>query len=153
VFLEPSCLSAVKEDAPALVRLEYRAKAEAVAEACVLFDELASTLDLPLKAGPKKILLHGHCHQKSMGKLDATKKLLAKIPGASVTDLDAGCCGMAGSFGYGTEHYDISVAIANRKLGRIGSTGHIVQAPSGGSGRGGRSASGGAVAEALRLGL
>jgi Fe-S oxidoreductase len=73
-------------------------------------------LDLKLKKGPDKILLHGHCHQKSLGLLDATKKLLAKIPNSNVVDLDAGCCGMAGSFGYGKEHYDVSVAIANRKL-------------------------------------
>jgi len=60
--------------------------------------------------------LHGHCHQKSMGLLDSSKALLGRIPGATVVDLDAGCCGMAGSFGYTREHYDVSVAIANRKL-------------------------------------
>jgi Fe-S oxidoreductase len=80
----------------------------------MLFDEFAATLDLPLKAGPQRILLHGHCHQKSMGMLDATASLLAKIPNTTVVDLDAGCCGMAGSFGY--THYDVSVAIASRKL-------------------------------------
>ena len=69
-----------------------------------------------MKTGPKRILLHGHCHQKSMGLLDATKKLLARVPGSTLVDLDAGCCGMAGSFGYSAEHYDVSVAIANRKL-------------------------------------
>lgn len=116
LFLEPSCLSAVKEDAPSLLRGEQRKKAEAVAAAAVLFDEFASGLDLPLRAGPRKILLHGHCHQKSMGMLQASVALLSKIPGASVVDLDAGCCGMAGSFGYSAEHYDVSVAIANRKL-------------------------------------
>ena len=108
LFLEPSCLSAVKEDAASLLRGEQREKAQAVADAAILFDEFAAALDLPLRAGPKKILLHGHCHQKSMGMLQASVALLAKIPGASVVDLDAGCCGMAGSFGYSAEHYDIS---------------------------------------------
>ncbi len=51
-----------------------------------------------------------------MGLLDASKTLLLRIPGATVVDLDAGCCGMAGSFGYTSEHYDVSVAIASRKL-------------------------------------
>jgi len=51
-----------------------------------------------------------------MGLLDASKALLSRIPGATVVDLDAGCCGMAGSFGYTREHYDVSVAIASRKL-------------------------------------
>jgi Fe-S oxidoreductase len=51
-----------------------------------------------------------------MGMLAASTALLARIPGATVVDLDAGCCGMAGSFGYAKEHYDVSVAIANRRL-------------------------------------
>jgi Fe-S oxidoreductase len=116
LFLEPSCLSAVKDDVPSLLRGEQQAKARTVAAACVLFEEFAARLDLPLRPGPKRVLLHGHCHQKSMGLLDASKALLSRIPGASVVDLDAGCCGMAGSFGYTEEHYDVSVAIAGRKL-------------------------------------
>jgi FAD/FMN-containing dehydrogenase/Fe-S oxidoreductase len=114
LFCEPSCLSAVKEDAPSLLRGEPARKARVVADACILFEEFAAKLDLPLRAGPKKILLHGHCHQKSMGMLGATRSLLSKIPSATVVELDAGCCGMAGSFGY--THYDVSVAIANRRL-------------------------------------
>jgi FAD/FMN-containing dehydrogenase/Fe-S oxidoreductase len=116
LFLEPSCLSSVKEDVPSLLRGEQQARARSVAAACLLFEEFAVGLDLPLRAGPRRVLLHGHCHQKSMGLLDASKSLLAQIPGATVVDLDAGCCGMAGSFGYAREHYDVSVAIANRKL-------------------------------------
>jgi Fe-S oxidoreductase len=116
LFLEPSCLSAVKDDAPALLRDDEQSKAREVAAQCLLFEEFAAQLDLPLRAGPKKILLHGHCHQKSMGLLAATAALLSKIPNTQVIDLDAGCCGMAGSFGYTKEHYDVSVAIANRKL-------------------------------------
>ena len=114
VFCEPSCLSAIKEDVPALLRGEQQQRARSVAKACVLFDEFAAQLDLPLRPGPSRILLHGHCHQKSMGLLSASVALLSRIPGATVVDLDAGCCGMAGSFGYG--HYDVSVAIANRRL-------------------------------------
>jgi FAD/FMN-containing dehydrogenase/Fe-S oxidoreductase len=116
LFSEPSCLSVLKDDAPGLLRGELQEKARAVAEACMLFDEFAVGLDLPLREGPKRILVHGHCHQKSMGLLPATMKLLQRIPSASVVDLDAGCCGMAGSFGYYREHYDISQTIANRKL-------------------------------------
>jgi Fe-S oxidoreductase len=116
LFLEPSCLSALKDDVPSLLRGEQQTRARTVAASCVLFEEFAAGLDLKLSAGPKRVLLHGHCHQKSMGLLDASKSLLAKIPGAVVIDLDAGCCGMAGSFGYTSEHYDVSVSIANRKL-------------------------------------
>ncbi len=116
LFCEPSCLSAVKEDAPSLLRGELQRRAEVVAKACIMFDEYAATLDLPLQPRPGRILVHGHCHQKSMGMLAATIALLSKIPSATVVDLDAGCCGMAGSFGYDKHHYDVSVAIANRKL-------------------------------------
>ena len=116
LFCEPSCLSAVKEDAPSLLRGEEQRKAETVAAACILFDEYAATLDLPLRPRPGRILLHGHCHQKSMGMLPATIALLSRIPSATVVDLDAGCCGMAGSFGYDKHHYDVSLTIANRKL-------------------------------------
>jgi Fe-S oxidoreductase len=51
-----------------------------------------------------------------MGLLAPAKSLLERIPGADVLDLDAGCCGMAGSFGYSKEHYDVSRAIGERKL-------------------------------------
>jgi FAD/FMN-containing dehydrogenase/Fe-S oxidoreductase len=122
VFLEPSCLSAVREDAPALLRGEAQRKARIVGEACVLFEDYveeewkAGRLHLDLKAGPKTVMLHGHCHQKAMGLLPSTRALLARIPSCTVVDLDAGCCGMAGSFGYAREHYDVSRQIGERKL-------------------------------------
>ena len=118
MFCEPSCLSAVREDAPSLLRGDARKKAEAVAAACLLFEDFAQTavMNLALKSGPAEILLHGHCHQKSMGLLAPARSLLARIPGAVVVDLDAGCCGMAGSFGYAAAHFDVSRAIGERKL-------------------------------------
>ena len=104
------CSSAVKEDAPALLRGENRRRAEQVAAVSVLFEEFAATLmgRLTLKAGPRSVLLHGHCHQKSMGLVGPSKAMLSHIPGVNVVDLDAGCCGMAGSFGYAHDHYDVS---------------------------------------------
>jgi FAD/FMN-containing dehydrogenase/Fe-S oxidoreductase len=116
VFCEPSCLSAVREDAPALLRDEARRKADVVAQASVLFEEFAGALPLEFKSGPAKILLHGHCHQKAMGLLPAAKQLLARVPGTTVMDPDAGCCGMAGSFGYSKEHFDMSRQIGERRL-------------------------------------
>jgi FAD/FMN-containing dehydrogenase/Fe-S oxidoreductase len=122
LFLEPSCLSAVREDAPALLRGDEARRARVVAEACVLFEQhlesesQAARATLPLKAGPKTVLLHGHCHQKAMGLLPPARALLSRIPGCTVVDLDAGCCGMAGSFGYAREHYDVSRQIGERKL-------------------------------------
>ncbi len=122
IFVEPSCLSAVREDAPDLLSGSLREKARVVAERAVLFEEhleaaLASgRAALQLGPGPREILLHVHCHQRSMGLAASAAALLRRIPGATVTDLDAGCCGMAGSFGYTADHYDVSQAIGERKL-------------------------------------
>ncbi len=122
VFLEPSCLSAIREDVPALLRGRQRERAETVARQSVLFEEFlerelaAGRAALTLRPGPSRIALHPHCHQRSMGAASAAAALLRRIPGATVTDLEAGCCGMAGSFGYGVDHYDVSRAIAERKL-------------------------------------
>jgi FAD/FMN-containing dehydrogenase/Fe-S oxidoreductase len=122
VFLEPSCLSAVREDAPSLLRGDAQRKARTVAGACVLFEdylERACQDDpsrLTLQPGPSRLLLHGHCHQKAMGLLPPARTLLARIPSCTVVDLDAGCCGMAGSFGYATEHYEVSRQIGERRL-------------------------------------
>jgi FAD/FMN-containing dehydrogenase/Fe-S oxidoreductase len=122
VFLEPSCLSAIREDAPALLSGDVARKAREVAARAVLFEEFlegelaASRATLTIGAGPSTILLHPHCHQRSMALAAPAAALLSRIPGATVTDLDAGCCGMAGSFGYAVEHYDVSRAIGERKL-------------------------------------
>jgi FAD/FMN-containing dehydrogenase/Fe-S oxidoreductase len=122
VFLEPSCLSALREDVPSLLRGDDQRKAQEVAAACFLFEEFLDgavaegRASLPLKAGPSRVLLHGHCHQKSLGLLAPARALLERIPSARVIDLDAGCCGMAGSFGYAREHFEISKQIGERRL-------------------------------------
>lgn len=138
IFCEPSCLSAVREDAPSLLRGEEQRKAEVVAKSSFLFEEFlgleleSRRTQLNFRAGPKEVLLHAHCHQKSMGLLNVTKALLSRIPGATIIDPDAGCCGMAGSFGYSREHFDVSKQIGERKLFpaiRKLSSGSVVVAP------------------------
>lgn len=122
VFLEPSCLSAVRDDAPDLLRGELQYRARVVAREAVLFEQYlerqcdAGRAALPLKPGPANIHLHPHCHQRSMGLAAPARALLSRIPNAQVVDLDAGCCGMAGSFGYTVDHYEVSRAIGERKL-------------------------------------
>ena len=122
VVLEPSCLSALRDDVPALLRGTAQRQAREVADASLLFEEwLEGALEdsqaaLTFCAGPKRLLLHGHCHQKSLGLVQPVVALLGRIPGAEVVDLDAGCCGMAGSFGYAREHFDISRQIGERRL-------------------------------------
>jgi Fe-S oxidoreductase len=104
----------------------------------VLFEEYveeewkAGRLRLDLKNGPSAVLLHGHCHQKAMGLMPPARAVLARIPGSTVVDLDAGCCGMAGSFGYAREHYEVSRQIGERKLlpaARAMAPGSVLVAP------------------------
>jgi Fe-S oxidoreductase len=128
VACEPSCLLTIKDDYPALLRDEARNKAEAVAGACLTFEEaLESALagaegggDGPRRlgfvAGPRRILVQGHCHQRSLVGLGPMLRLLRRIPGAEVVDLDAGCCGLAGSFGYEVEHYEVSRLVGEQRL-------------------------------------
>lgn len=65
---------------------------------------------------PPQFLVHGHCHQKSLDGGQWTQKLLQRIPGAVTTDTAAGCCGMAGTFGYEKEHMELSKKIAQQRL-------------------------------------
>ena len=66
--------------------------------------------------GPRRILFHGHCHQKALAGTASTVALLQRIPGVEVVELDAGCCGMAGSFGFEAEHYELSMRIGGMRL-------------------------------------
>ncbi|MEE2638204.1 MAG: FAD-linked oxidase C-terminal domain-containing protein [Acidobacteriota bacterium] len=122
VVLEPSCLSALQDDLPSLLRGPAQHHAREVAEACVLFEEWlergieSRSIDIDFLPGPRRLLLHGHCHQKSLGLVPPARALLSRIPETEVVDLDAGCCGMAGSFGYAREHFDVSQQIGERRL-------------------------------------
>jgi FAD/FMN-containing dehydrogenase/Fe-S oxidoreductase len=130
IACEPSCILTIKDDYPALLRGEWQAKAKAVAAACLTFAEhceqiMASggreppdgtTLIRGLTPPARRILVQAHCHQRSLVGVGSLLKLLRRIPGAEVLDADAGCCGMAGSFGYEKEHYEISRQIGEERL-------------------------------------
>jgi Fe-S oxidoreductase len=122
VACEPSCILTIKDDYPALLRGEDRKKAEAVAGMCQTFEEFMESRlgtagpQIAFRAGPRRILVHGHCHQRALVGMEPTLRLLRRIPGAEVIDLDAGCCGMAGSFGYEKEHYEISRLVGEQRL-------------------------------------
>src|SRR5260370_24601631 len=79
-----------------------------------VFDLDLTPLRSPLTA--QQALLHGHCHQKALVGTQGTASLLRLIPGLDVRVLDTGCCGMAGSVGFQTEHYDLSDHIAPPSL-------------------------------------
>jgi FAD/FMN-containing dehydrogenase/Fe-S oxidoreductase len=120
VVCEPGCCSALTDDLPDLiddVQLGKRIK-----ENVMMIDEfleretINGNLRCEFTSPQKKILIHGHCHQKSLYGTKAMKNLLERIPNISVSEIDSGCCGMAGSFGYEREHYDLSMQIGNSQL-------------------------------------
>jgi Fe-S oxidoreductase len=116
---EPSCLLTIKDDYPGLLRGEAQHQAEVVASACNTFEEILDRADNLTGCwldGPTRILIHGHCHQRSLVGMEPTVRVLQRITGAEVTALDAGCCGMAGSFGYEKEHYEISRLVGEQRL-------------------------------------
>jgi Fe-S oxidoreductase len=76
----------------------------------------AGRCELPLLPREGKCVLHGHCHQKALLGVAASAPALRLVPGMETQVLDAGCCGMAGSFGFEKEHFDLSVKIANLAL-------------------------------------
>jgi FAD/FMN-containing dehydrogenase/Fe-S oxidoreductase len=122
IACEPSCVLTVQDDYPALLRGEARRRAETVAAACRTFEEFFDGLlkgregEIAWRAGPRHVLVQGHCHQRSLVGLGPLLRLLRRVPGAEVTDLDAGCCGLAGSFGYEREHYDVSLRVGEQAL-------------------------------------
>jgi Fe-S oxidoreductase len=112
--LEPSCLLTLLDEWPELVPGPATA---AVARTAQLADGwLARQAPLPLQGLSGLCLVHGHCHQKALVGTTGTATLLRQIPELEVRVLDTGCCGMAGSFGFETAHYDLSVAIARLEL-------------------------------------
>ncbi len=120
--VEPSCLFTLSDEYLALLPGDDRAAALAAAVRPaeeLLLEALADgSLVFPAD-GPlagRRIVFHGHCHQKAVTGTAATVALLRAIPGVEVTELDAGCCGMAGSFGFEAEHYELSMRIGELRL-------------------------------------
>jgi Fe-S oxidoreductase len=129
VGCEPSCLLTFRDEAPDLLPGE---DVRRVARAALLVDEflhrhvqargwpapggaVARTPTTVAGGVPRRVLLHGHCHQKALVGLHAAAGVL-RAAGCEVEVVDAGCCGMAGSFGFEREHYDLSLAIGERRL-------------------------------------
>jgi Fe-S oxidoreductase len=117
VGCEPSCILTFRDEYPDLIR---GAAVKKVAAASYVFEEFiakekrAGRWTLEFKAQPSKALVHGHCHEKALIGSGYLKEALGLA--YQVEEVDSGCCGMAGSFGYEKEHYDVSMAIGRRRL-------------------------------------
>jgi Fe-S oxidoreductase len=120
VGIEPSCLLTLRDELGVIMQ---GATVRAIAEQSLLFEEFLAAearlgnLKLPFKENAKReAYLHGHCHQKALGTMPDVVAALQLVPGLSVKVIESSCCGMAGAFGYETNHYDVSMRMAERSL-------------------------------------
>ena len=119
VGLEPSCLNTLRDEA---LSLGLGADAKRIAEKSMMLEgflleeikqKRVSFNPVPLE---KKVLLHGHCHQKAFGDMSSVEQLLRQIPDLDLDIINSSCCGMAGVFGYEAEHYETSIKMAELDL-------------------------------------
>ncbi|MDC1133998.1 FAD-linked oxidase C-terminal domain-containing protein [Alphaproteobacteria bacterium] len=115
VGLEPSCILSFRDELPALIN---DPNINLLKNNSFTFEELLSKQcdKLNFKKMNKKVLLHGHCHQKAFDAVKPIESVLGMIEGLKVETIDTSCCGMAGSFGYNKNTYDISLKMAKERL-------------------------------------
>lgn len=113
VFLEPGCASVFRDELTNL--MSSSEDAARLASQTVLFSELLMRDNCPAPVLKHKALVHLHCHHKSLFKSHAEEQLIERM-GLDAEILNSGCCGMAGSFGYEADHYDISMKVGERIL-------------------------------------
>jgi Fe-S oxidoreductase len=115
VGLEPSCLLTLRDEFQVVLPgtpTKMLAERAQLLEEFIESERAAGRFQLGLSPMEgRTALLHGHCHQKAFGTVGAAVKALQLIPGLTVETFDSTCCGMAGSFGYEAEHYEVSMRI------------------------------------------
>jgi FAD/FMN-containing dehydrogenase/Fe-S oxidoreductase len=123
IGIEPSALLSFVDEYPDLLRGDMQVLAKNLSENCLLLEEFlvreweaGRVKKSSFCADERKIRLHGHCHQKALGRLAASKKALSIPDNYSVLLIPSGCCGMAGSFGYEAEHYELSMQVGELVL-------------------------------------
>lgn len=126
VVVEPSCLSAIRDDWLLLRMSATRELRQAIADRAFLpedfVERFAGEHPRPIESAldgsrlPAEILLHGHCHQKALWGVESSAALLRRLAGDRLRVLDAGCCGLAGGFGFLRRRFDLSMRIGERSL-------------------------------------
>ena len=123
IGLEPSAILSFRDEYPKLVSPDLKAKAKSLKFHCDLIDEflakevLAGNINADsFTKETRQIKLHGHCHQKALSSVNYSKKILELPENYQVSVIPSGCCGMAGSFGYEKEHYELSMQIGEMVL-------------------------------------
>ena len=119
VGLEPSCLNTLKDEFLAMnpgLDAKNLANSALMLEEFLVQEQKNGSLGIDFVPIKKKALVHGHCHQKAFGAMGAVQTALNLIPELEVELIESSCCGMAGSFGYEADHYDISMSMAELDL-------------------------------------
>ncbi len=123
IGIEPSAILSFRDEYPNLVGKQEQDAAIILGRSCFLIDEfIANEIDAGrIKASAftneaKNVKLHGHCHQKALSSVNFSQKILSAPVNYKVEVIPSGCCGMAGSFGYEEEHFDISMKVGELVL-------------------------------------
>ncbi len=113
VVLEPSCASVFRDELNSLMPNDEDAKR--LRQQTFILSEFLNRIEYQPPTLKRKAVLHGHCHQKALFGMANEQKLLARV-GLDAELLDSGCCGLAGSFGYEEDHYEVSMKVGERVL-------------------------------------
>jgi Fe-S oxidoreductase len=121
--IEPSAILSFRDEYPDLALPQLKEVSARLSKSALMIDEfLASEMEKGhinkdlFTREPVLIKLHGHCQQKAIASTDATKKMLSFPENYKVEEIPSGCCGMAGSFGYEKEHYELSMKVGELVL-------------------------------------
>jgi FAD/FMN-containing dehydrogenase/Fe-S oxidoreductase len=123
IGIEPSAILSFRDEYPDLCQEELHEAAFELSRHTFTIEEFicnendAGRIDNSrFTAERQEIYFHGHCHQKALSKIDFSLNMMRIPPNNYVTNLECGCCGMAGSFGYERKHYELSMQIAEMNL-------------------------------------
>lgn len=123
IGIEPSAILSFRDEYKSLLRGEAQERAKALSNHVYLFEEWfhgeilkGNITAAAFTAEPRRVILHGHCHQKALSEMGVANAILSLPRNFSVHTLPTGCCGMAGSFGYEKEHYTLSMRIGDLVL-------------------------------------
>ena len=113
IGLEPSCVSVFRDELTGLYPAHPSAKR--LKESTMTLSEFLVRENAPLPSLQAKALMQAHCHHRAIMKIGAEEEVLRKV-GLDLETPDAGCCGMAGAFGFEREHYDVSMRVGERMI-------------------------------------
>jgi Fe-S oxidoreductase len=123
IGIEPSAILSFRDEYPRLVDKTEMQAAKKLAENCFIIDEFialeiqkGNITSAQFSKATKQIKLHGHCHQKALSSVQSSIQLMSLPENYHVENIPSGCCGMAGSFGYEKEHFEVSMQVGELVL-------------------------------------